>query len=177
MDEPPSNAGADQDTLALLSPIAAATFVGASGTVAGVTELLATDAVLVPAALLAVTVKVYAVPFERPVIVIGDEPPVAVKLPVFELTVYVVIVAPPVLLGAVKEIVASPSPPVALTLVGAPGGPAGTTELLVPDDVLVPTAFVAVTVNVYVVPLVRPVIVIGDDPPVAVKPPVFELTV
>lgn len=72
---------------------------------------------------------------------------------------------------------ASPFPSVALTLVGAPGVVAGTTELLVPDGVLVPCEFVAVTVKVYVVPFVRPVIVIGDEPPVAVKPPVFELTV
>jgi hypothetical protein len=49
--------------------------------------------------------------------------------------------------------------------------------LLVPDGVLVPMPFVAVTVNVYVVPFVRPVIVIGDEPPEAVNPPVFELTV
>jgi hypothetical protein len=35
-----------------------------------------------------------------------------------------------------------------VTLVGAFGIAAGTTELLVPDDILVPTEFVAVTVNV-----------------------------
>ena len=58
MGEPPSKAGADQETLALLSPIAAATLVGASGTVAGVIELLALDGVLVPVELVAVTVKV-----------------------------------------------------------------------------------------------------------------------
>jgi hypothetical protein len=34
--------------------------------------------------------------------------------------------------------------------------------------VLVPTALVAVTVNVYVVPLLKPVIVIGDEEPLAV---------
>ena len=74
-------------------------------------------------------------------------------------------------------IVAWPSPAVALTLVGASETVAGTTALLVPEEVLVPTALVAVTVNVYVVPLVRPVIVIGDDPPVAVNPPTFDVTV
>ena len=84
---------------------------------------------------------------------------------------------PPLLTGAVKEIVASPFPRTAVTLVGAPGTVAGTTELLVDEGVLVPAAFVAVTVNVYVVPLVSPVIVIGEDPPVAVKPPTFEVTV
>jgi hypothetical protein len=35
-----------------------------------------------------------------------------------------------------------------VTLVGASGTVAGTTELLVPDEVLVPTLFVAVTVKV-----------------------------
>ena len=73
--------------------------------------------------------------------------------------------------------VAWPLPAVALPMVGASGTVAGVAELLVPDEVLVPTAFVAVTVNVYVVPFESPVIVIGDDPPVAVKPPMFEVTV
>jgi hypothetical protein len=47
----------------------------------------------------------------------------------------------------------------------------------VADGVLVPTPFVAVTVNVYVVPFVRPVIVIGDEPPEAVKFPTLDDTV
>jgi hypothetical protein len=55
--------------------------------VAGVIELLADDAVLVPTAFVAVTVNVYGVPFERPVIVIGDEPPYAVNPPEFDVTV------------------------------------------------------------------------------------------
>jgi hypothetical protein len=46
----------------------------------GVTELDAADASEVPLALVAVTVKVYAVPFERLETVIGDEP-VPVKEP------------------------------------------------------------------------------------------------
>jgi hypothetical protein len=61
--------------------------VGANGTVVGVTELLEADAELVPTALVAVTVNVYAVPFERPVTTIGEVPPVALKPPVFEVTV------------------------------------------------------------------------------------------
>ena len=84
---------------------------------------------------------------------------------------------PPLLAGAVNDTVASPLPRVAVTPVGASGTVAGTTEFEVPDDVLVPVLFVAVTVNVYVVPLVKPVIVIGDEPPVAVKPPVLDETV
>jgi hypothetical protein len=68
-------------------------------------------------------------------------------------------------------------PAVALTLVGAPGTPIGVTEFDAVEDELVPAAFVAVTVNVYVVPLLKPVIVIGDAPPVAMKLPMFDVTV
>jgi len=78
---------------------------------------------------------------------------------------------------AVKLIVACETPAVALTEIGALGTVAGVTELLVPETVLVPIAFVAVTVKVYEVPFVSPVTVIGDAPPVAVNPPMFEVTV
>ena len=74
-------------------------------------------------------------------------------------------------------IVASPLPRVAVPIVGASGVVAGVTALLAPDTVLVPIPFVAVTVNVYGVPFVKPVTVIGEEPPVAVKPPMFEVTV
>ena len=126
----------------------AATFVGALGTVTGVTELLAVEAELVPTAFVAVTVKVYVVPLVSPVIVIGELPPVAVNPPTFEVTVYVVMSEPPLFTGGLNVTVASPLPATALTLMGISGAPAGTTELLVPDEVLVPTAFVAVTVKV-----------------------------
>ncbi len=68
-------------------------------------------------------------------------------------------------------------PRTADTLVGASGTVAGTTELLVPEETLVPFAFVAVTVKVYVVPFVKPVTTSGDDPPVAVNPPGLDVTV
>jgi hypothetical protein len=82
-----------------------------------------------------------------------------------------------VLVGAVKLIVACVLVAVAVTEVGAPGSVAGVTEFDALEGVLVPTAFVAVTVNVYAVPFARPVIVIGDEPPLAVNPPILELTV
>lgn len=63
--------------------------------------------------------------------------------------------------GAVKLIVACVLLAVAVTEVGAPGTVAGVTEFDAVDETLVPTAFVAVTVNVYAVPFVRPVTVIG----------------
>jgi hypothetical protein len=163
--------------VALPFPATALTDVGALGTVEGVTELLVTDAVLVPVAFVAVTVNVYAVPFVSPVTVIGEPVPDAVKLPMFEVTVYDVIAEPPVLAGAVNEIVAEPFPAVAETPVGAPGALVGTTALLGLDDALVPIAFVAVTENVYVVPLTSPVTVIGEPLLEAVKPPVLEVAV
>jgi len=60
---------------------------------------------------------------------------------------------------------------VAETPVGALG--AVVTELDADDAEDVPLAFVAVTVtvNVYAVPPVKPLTVIGDDEPVAVNPP------
>ena len=79
--------------------------------------------------------------------------------------------------GTVKETAAAELPRMALTEVGASGTVAGVTEFDAADAVLVPTEFVAVTVNVYAVPLLKPVIVIGDDVLVAVNPPTFEVTV
>lgn len=146
---PPFETGVDHVKFTLaLSAAVATRFAGASGMVAGVTELLAPDDVLVPIAFVAVTVNVYAVPFVRPVIVIGDEPPEAVNPPVLEVTVYEIIAEPPLLPGAEKTTLASPFPSVAVPIVGAPGTVAGTIELLVAEAVLVPAEFVAVTVNV-----------------------------
>src|SRR5579871_756803 len=53
----------------------------------GVTELEADDATLLPTEFVAVTVKVYAVPFVRPVTAIGEAVPVAVRPPGEEVTV------------------------------------------------------------------------------------------
>ena len=58
MAEPPSEAGADHDTAADPSPAVADTAVGAPGTVRGVTVEEAVEAAEVPAAFVAVTVKV-----------------------------------------------------------------------------------------------------------------------
>ncbi len=87
-------------------------------------------------------------PLVRPVTVIGEEPAEAVNPPVLEVTVYEVMAEPPLDTGAVKVIVASPLPVVAVPMVGAPGTVAGVIELLVAEEMLVPYAFVAVTVNV-----------------------------
>ncbi len=137
--EPPVLDGALKVIVACVLVATAVTAVGAPGTVAGVTELLVADGVLVPTAFAAVTVKVYVVPLAKPVTVIGL--PVEVALNVFVLSI------------------------------------AGVTEFDTVDGELVPAAFVAVMVNVYAVPLLKPVIVIGDEPPFAVKLPMFDVTV
>ena len=62
-------------------------------------------------------------------------------------------------------------------MVGASGVVAGVTLFEADEADPVPTAFVAVTVNVYAVPLVRPITVIGDEPPAPVNPPGLEGTV
>ncbi len=53
----------------------------------------------------------------------------------------------------------------------------GVTEFEALEAEPVPAELVAVTVKVYEVPLVRPVTVIGDDAPVPVSPPGFDVTV
>jgi len=68
-----------------------------------------------------------------------------------------VIAEPPVLDGAVHDTTDWPfSPPVPTTPVGAPGTVKRTTAELAVEAEPVPLAFVAVTVNVYDVPYVRP---------------------
>ena len=66
---PPLVTGAKKLTLAVVLPGVAVTAVGAPGTVAGVTLFEAVEAAPEPAAFVATTVNVYAVPFVSPVIV------------------------------------------------------------------------------------------------------------
>jgi len=130
----------------------------------------------VPIALVAVTVNVYAVPFVRPAMVIGLDEPVAVMLEGFEVTEYDVTGLPPLEAGGAKLTVDCALPVVAVALVGGPGTVAGVTDGEGLEAGPVPTALVAVTVNVYEVPFVSPVTVIGLDEPVAVMLEGFEVT-
>jgi hypothetical protein len=68
-------------------------------------------------------------------------------------------------------------PAVAETPVGASGTVAGVTAAEGELELLSPTEFVATTVKVYGVPFVNPVTVMGEDEPLAVKPPGEEVTV
>ena len=99
------------------------------------------------------------------VVVAGGVPDTVVGVwatpPMNGVTVYDVIPEPP-LAGAAHDTVAEPLPAVADTPVGVPGavGPDGVTALDAADSGPVPIAFVALTLNVYAVPLLRPVIVV-----------------
>ena len=78
------------------------------------------------------------------------------------------------LAGGVKATDALALPGVAVPMVGAPGAVApvvGVTLFEAAEAALVPIALIATTVNVYAVPLVRPVTVIGEPVLVAVSPP------
>ena len=64
---------------------------------------------------------------------------------------------PPLSAGAAKVTVAVSSPRTAATVVGAPGIDAGMIEFE-SDEVVLPAELVAVALNLYVSPFVRPVI-------------------
>jgi hypothetical protein len=75
-----------------------------------------------PNALTAVTVNVYVTPAVKPVTVIGLLKPVAIMLPGLEVTIYDVILRPPLLTGGVNETVADKEPCAeAVILVGESG--------------------------------------------------------
>ena len=114
----------------------------------------------------------------RPVTVIGLLAPVAVIPPGELVALYPVILAgTPRKLGALNETVASPAPPVAETLVGAPGTANVVIDAEAVEDGPLPAAFVANTVKVYDVFVVKPVIEIGELAPLAVKFPGLDTTV
>ena len=85
--DPPSEEGGDHESPIPLSSTVAARLRGALGWVDNVTEFDGVDAVPVPTALVAVTVKEYVSPFVRPVTVIGLPVPVAVYVSVLSVTV------------------------------------------------------------------------------------------
>ncbi len=70
---------------------------------------------------------------------------------------------PPSEPGADQNTVADPLPGAGVKIVGAPGAPAEGVALALALAVIIPDAVVATTVKSYDVPLVRPVIVAGDD--------------
>jgi hypothetical protein len=154
--EPPLLAGAENDTVADASALVAVTAVGAPGTSARVTAGDAADSALSPAAFVARTVKVYAVPFVSDDTTHGLVAHIALPFGA-PVTTYPVIADPPLLAGATKATDAALFPRVATTLVGTPATVDGVTAGDAADSKLSPTEFVACTVNVYAVPLVSDV--------------------
>ena len=87
-------------------------------------------------------------PFVRPVMTSGDDRPSVNAPPGLAVARKLVMGEPPLLL-AMNEIVPCVGPGVAVTLIGATGTVTGVAALLAAEAGPVPTAFVAVTVNVY----------------------------
>jgi hypothetical protein len=145
--------------------------------VLGIALVLLADEGLLPVLLVATTVNVYALLFVKPVTQIGPFAPVPVNPPGLEVTVYNVMIAPPLLRGAVNETIAAPSDDVAFTTVGALGALAGVTAADAADAAPVPAALFAVTVNVYGNPFVKSVTTSGEVAPLAVSPPGLEVAV
>ena len=152
--EPPSE-GAVHETVADVSPGTAETPVGASGTVEGVTEAEAKEGRELPTEFLAFTVNVKGVPLVRLLKLAVKTLPTVTGLPTDGVTVYSVIAAPPFIAGAVQVSMADALLATAETSVGESGTVAGVTEAEAEEDVEGPTEFVAKTVKVTGVPLVR----------------------
>ena len=119
-------------------------------------------------------------PFVRPVTVrlVADGAAFMEMLPGCDVTVYPVMALPPSSAGVVQDTTAWAFPDVAVTPEAAVETPAlGLTALLDVLAGLIPTALVAVTVNVYGMPLVSPVTMAEVAPVVAVAPPGLVVTV
>jgi hypothetical protein len=80
-------------------------------------------------------------------------------------------------MGALNETVAVVLPRDAVTLVGAPGTPCGVTEFEGVEVEESPIAFVALTVNVYAVPLESPVAIVDVAVVVVLKAAGIEIMV
>ena len=153
IDDPPFDDGAFHVTVACVLPAVADTLVGVPGVVgggAGVTAVDAFDDAPSPTELVAETVNVKEVPLTSVVKVAVRVWPLTVTIwpPGLAVTVYAVIVDPPVDAGALQVTVACVLPAVAVRLVGAPGTVIGVTALEATEAALVPTLLVAVTVKV-----------------------------
>jgi len=136
-----------------------ATTVGAAGTLGtgmGVTTADGADAAEVPPALVAVTVNVYAVPFVKPDTTHEpNAPPIVQVAPPGDAST-VCDVAGHTSNATLTDTLTAPSPTTTPATAGTFGFAIGVTDADGSDAAEVPPAFVAVAVNVYAVPLVRP---------------------
>lgn len=130
----------------------------------------AADAEPPPTLLTATTVHVTAMPLVRPVTTIRGAEPEATLVP--QVALYPRIAEPPLLVGAVNVTETVALPAVAVPIVGGPGTVAvGVTPFDAAEAAPLPTAFVASTVQVTGMAVVRPVTVIGEDGPAALCVP------
>jgi len=151
----PFEAGAVQVTVAEALPGTAETPVGASGIVHGVTAAEGEEGKEFPREFVATTVKVTAVPLVNPPIAVFKTLPTVTGLPTEGVIVYAVIVAPPFEAGAVQDTVTDVLLGRAETPVGASGTVDGVTEAEAEENEELPVEFIATTLNVSAVPLVR----------------------
>ena len=156
-------------TLTVPFPAVARPIVGAAGTVEGVTEFDAAEAVLGPLMLLATTVQVTVVPFGTATTIGEAAPLTAGSLP--QVAVKSMITLPPLPL-AVKATLTVPFPAVARPIVGAAGTVEGVTKFEGAEGTLLPMPFVATTVQVTVVPFGTATLMGEAVPPPVKGPPV-----
>jgi hypothetical protein len=124
---------------------------------------------LSPSPLLAVTLHVYVLPFESPPTTMGE--PVADCVPGAPPSLDVQLTANPVIVrplsgGAANVTVMDALPATTVGCAGASGTLCGSVVSEAADGAPSPSALVAVTVQVYVLPFVRFVTVIGEFGPV-----------
>src|SRR5664280_371332 len=156
MGEPPVTVGGAQLAVASIAPPAvpatAVPMTGAPGTVADVTATERAENAPVPAALVAATAKVYAVPLVSPV---------TTRLVALAGAVWLrtTVVPVPLSAGGVQCTVAEAAPGSTVPIVGAAGTVRGVTAADRAEAGLLPSAVTAVTSNVYAVPLASPVTV------------------
>ena len=172
------------ETVISLLPAAVEASDGGAGTVAGIAASETGDGALVPIAFVAVTAHEYVSPLKRLVTVIGDAEPDAEcvsPLPDDVQVAVKLVIAPPLSAGALNATTIRSLPAVVTGTAGVAGAPAGMTDTVAGDGAPLPAPFVAATVHVYVLPLVRPttVRVRADAGPVVVPrmPPSLDVQV
>jgi hypothetical protein len=151
--EPPLLAGAVTVIVAVPGVLDVALIPGAPGKVFGVAAIDAAEASEVNSTFSATTVKVYAVPLVRPVMLqasgSGNGATIShVPSAGDEVIVYFVGAASTLFAGAVNETLTAPFEAVAFTLLGASGFASGLADADAGDEEVVPVALVAVVVNV-----------------------------
>ena len=147
---------AETDSVTDASPMTTPGAPGTFGLAVGVTAADGADAADVPPALLAVAVNVYAVPLLRPATRHEPDAPTIVQLAPPGDAVTVCDVAGHASMASATDTLTDRSPTTTSGIAGTLGGGVGVTGADGADAAEVPPALLAVAVNVYSVPFVRP---------------------